>query len=238
MADITEAPLDSLRDQGAERFDAAGWHYLHTLAQRAAAHEGTVRRLLDAKLEGAVAAFAQRFAEARTGAAELLAAATDQYPQSAGELQQLFAESDFGGLRRLHSTLEAQAQCAVLAGLVAQLDPVRAAPSPAVVSAPALELKTVRESRATWARLSVDRQLSQAMKLAPQNAGPINSHMLILRSLAMMQDISPEYLSLMVSYADTLLALDPGVQEIPAKKKKPASPKTAKAGKASKKTVG
>jgi hypothetical protein len=35
------------------------------------------------------------------------------------------------------------------------------------------------------------------------NAGPINSHMLVLRSLAMMQAISPDYLSRMISYVDT-----------------------------------
>jgi hypothetical protein len=241
-----DALLARLRDEGGERFDAAGWHYLATLAQRAAAHEGSVRRLLEAKLERAAAAFAGRFAQARDTEAELLAMACKQHPQAAAELQRLFADSDFKGLRHLRATLEARAQCATLAELVSHFEPaVASAPGqpPAqqaisrapTAAAPTLELKTVRESRATWARMSVDRQLSLAMKQGPQNAGPINSHMLVLRSLTMMQDISPDYLSRFVSYVDTLLFLDPGEMDVPVKRKKAVPSKAAKPTKTIKK---
>ena len=76
--------------------------------------------------------------------------------------------------------------------------------------------------------MSVERQVSLAMKQGPKNAGPINSHNLILRSLSMMQEISPEYLSRMVSYVDTLLLLDPGEKEVPVKRKKAPPAKAAK----------
>jgi hypothetical protein len=242
----TETLLASLRDHGGERFDAAGWHYLETLARRAAEHEGSVRRLLEAKLDRAVVAFAERFAQARSSAAEILGATCAAHPEAAKELQQLFADSDFPGLRRLRATLEARKQCAVLAELVSHLEPVLAAtpgrpsahqttPRATASASPTLELKTVRESRATWARMSVEKQLAQAMKLGPQNAGPINSHMLVLRSLAMMQDISPDYLSRMVSYADTLIFLNPGEKEVPVKKKKAAPAKAGKPTRAAKK---
>jgi hypothetical protein len=59
--------------------------------------------------------------------------------------------------------------------------------------------------------------------------------MLVLRSLAMMQDISPDYLNRMVSYADTLLALDPGEKEVPVKRKKAPPAKAARPTKAMKK---
>ena len=234
-----DALLASVRDAGGERFDAAGWHYLDTLARRATAHEGSVRRMLEAKLERALAAFAERFAQARSAAAELLATTGKAHPQAAAELQRLFACGDFKGLRYLRSTLEAREKCAGLAELVAQLEPVlggalgrppahHATSHAPAAGSPTLELKTVRESRATWAKMSVDKQLALAMKQAPQNAGPINSHMLVLRSLAMMQAISPDYLSRMVSYVDTLLFLDPGETVVPVKRKKAG---TAKAGK-------
>lgn len=229
----TDALLASMRDQGAERSDPAGWHYLHTLARRAAAHGGNVRRLLDDKLDRAAAAFAERFAKARSAAAELLAATTAKHPLAAAELQRLFAGSDFQGLRYMAATLEAREQCAALTELVSQLEPehppaahAKSRATPA--DSPALELKTVRESRATWARMSVDKQLSLAMKQAPKNAGPINSHMLVLRSLAMMQAISPDYLSRVVSYVDTLLLLEPDEKEVPAKRKKAAPAKATK----------
>jgi hypothetical protein len=241
-----DTQLASLRDQGAERFDAAGWHYLETLARHAAAREGSVRRMLEARLAQALDAFAGRFAQARAAAAELFAAAAKKHPQAAAELQGLFSVGDFKGLRQLQATLEAREQCAALTELVSQLEtvshevpahPPAQNPSPRVTatsSAP-LELKTVRESRATWARLSVDKQLALAMKQAPANAGPINSHMLVLRSLAMMQDISPDYLSRMVSYVDTLLLLDPGQLDVPVKRKNAVPTKAAKPTRAKKK---
>jgi hypothetical protein len=240
------ALVSNVRDEGGERFDAAGWHYLDMLARHAAARDGSVRRILEAKLEQALAAFTDRFAQARSAAAELLAATRTKHPHAAAELQRLFTEGNFKGLRYLSATLEARAQCAALAELVSQLDPAllstpvhpavpHAASHTRAAISPTLELKTVRESRATWARLSVDKQLALAMKQAPANAGPINSHMLVLRSLAMMQDISPDYLSRMVSYVDTLLFLDPGEPIPPVKRKKAPSAKTTKPAKTIKK---
>jgi hypothetical protein len=238
--------LASMRDQGGERFDAAGWHYLETLARRAAEQNGSVRHMLEAKLAQALAVFAERFEQARTAAARLLATACEKHPQAATELQRLFAGSNFKGLRYFLSTLEAREQCAALTELVSQLEPAltgapghppmqHATSNATATGSSTLELKTVRESRATWARLSVDKQLAQAMKQAPINAGPINSHMLVLRSLAMMQAISPDYLSRMVSYVDTLLLLDPGEMDVPAKRKKVVAAKAAKPNKPMKK---
>ena len=48
----------------------------------------------------------------------------------------------------------------------------------------------------------------QAIAQAPQNAGPINSQMLVLRSLGLMHDASADYLSRFMVYVDTLLYLD------------------------------
>ena len=234
-----DALIAGVRDERGARFDAAGWHYIDTLARRAAAHEGSVRRLLEAKLERGLAAFAERFAQARSAAAEVLATTRKKHPQAAVELQRLFADGDFKGLRHLSATLEVREQCAGLVELVSRLEPglVGASGLPAAhhltssataAASPNVELKTVRASRATWARLSVDKQLALAMKQAPHNAGPINSHMLVLRSLAMMQAISPDYLSRMVSYVDTLLFLDPGGAVVPVKRKKAVPAKAAK----------
>ncbi len=202
--------------------------------------------MLEAKLAQALAVFAERFEQARISASRLLATACEKHPQAATELERLFAGSDFKGLRYFLATLEAREQCAALTALVSQLEPAvttapghpsvhHAKPHATGTVAATLELKTVRESRATWARLSVDKQLAQAMKQAPANAGPINSHMLVLRSLAMMQEISPDYLSRMISYVDTLLLLDPGEMDVPAKRKKAVAATVAKPARAMKK---
>ena len=57
-------------------------------------------------------------------------------------------------------------------------------------------------------KISVQKQVTQAMAQAPQNAGPINSHMLVLRSLGLMRDLSPDYLNRFMAHVDTLLCLE------------------------------
>ena len=56
-------------------------------------------------------------------------------------------------------------------------------------------------------QISVQKQVTQAIAQAPQNAGPINSHMLVLRSLGLMRNISPDYLNRFMAHVDTLLCL-------------------------------
>jgi len=66
----------------------------------------------------------------------------------------------------------------------------------------------IQQFRKQLSRISVQKQVKQAIALAPANAGPINSHMLVLRSLGLMRDISPDYLNRFMAYVDTLLCLD------------------------------
>ena len=94
--------------------------------------------------------------------------------------------------------------------------------------------------RNTWSKLSVDRQVAQALDQAPKNAGPINSHMLVLQALTQMRDISPDYLNRFTSYVDTLLALDQAEvsKPVPVKKAAPrAAAKSAKPAAAAKSTT-
>ncbi len=81
------------------------------------------------------------------------------------------------------------------------------------------ESPCVQQFRQQLGKLRVQKQVSQAIAQAPQNAGPINSHMLVLRSLGLMRDISPDYLSRFMGYIDTLLCLDEAGQGKAAPKK-------------------
>jgi hypothetical protein len=81
-------------------------------------------------------------------------------------------------------------------------------------------LKALQENLSA---LSVNKQVSQALRQAPQNAGPINSHMLMLRSLELLRELSPAYLQRFMAYADTLLVLEQ------AGMKKPSTSKPRKA---------
>ncbi|MBC7860733.1 MAG: DUF2894 domain-containing protein [Burkholderiaceae bacterium] len=211
------APLASLRAAGAQRFDPVRWHFIEALATRATAHQGGVRRVLDAKLAQALAAFKERLDQARADAEDAVAGNATQYPAAAGELRRLFDAGDFNELRRFIATLSRGDEGATLGALVRRLEQHAAETGDAHVAGGVgsagsagsrSELKTIRNFRNVWSKLSADKRVAQALEQAPADAGPINSHMLVLRSLAAMRDISPDYLNRFMSYADALLCLD------------------------------
>lgn len=67
------------------------------------------------------------------------------------------------------------------------------------------ELKTLSYFRNTWSKLSADRRLTQSLAKVPDNAGPLNSHQLVHRSLTLMHELSPEYLNRFMAYVDALM---------------------------------
>lgn len=219
------AAFAALREAGADRFDPVRFHYLEALARRAERRSGGVRRMLDDRLAAALADFEQAFAQARDAARATIARVTPRHPLAADELAALFDAGDFGAIERRAAGLEKpdRPSLAELARHIEQHLPRDEAPAGARP-----ELKAVRYFRDTWAKLSVDRQLSHAIDQAPENAGPLNSHYLVLRSLEMMRDISPDYLNRFMSYADTLLCLDRAAERNKPAAKKPARARTAK----------
>ena len=76
------------------------------------------------------------------------------------------------------------------------------------LSPPGAELRSVHAFRETWSRIATEDQVSQAVQRGPENAGPLNSHMLVLRTLGLLQNLSPDYLQRLVAHAESLLWLD------------------------------
>lgn len=81
------------------------------------------------------------------------------------------------------------------------------------------ELRSAQAFRETWSRLSAEDEVVQAVQRGPENAGPLNSHMLVLRTLGLMRELSPDYLRRFMAHADTLLWLDQASVQL----KQPAS---------------
>lgn len=188
----TDALLHTLRDAGAARLDAVGWHYIEVLAERTRTQTGPAQVLLSQKLHRALTDVQTRMANAP--AAPVLAPGASPSP---------------------------------LALLLQEMTPPVNRPSAtAAVPQWSGESPRVRQFRKQLRRISVQKQVSQAIAQAPVNAGPINSHMLVLRALGVMRDISPDYLNRFMSHVDTLLCLDE------AEKLKALPRKAPKAGKA------
>lgn len=206
--------MAALQQAGADRLDPVRWHYLQTLSARMAQHEGRVQVLLQSRLEGVLAELQSRVLQSGgvaaqgPGALGRGTAPADTASQAPAPLRSpLAALTQY--LTQHPQALESQpgrgmdAAVGVDAGMVGAGLPLRD------------ELKAVRQFRNTWAKLSAGQQLNRALDQAPKNAGPINSHMLVLRSLALMRDISPDYLNRFMAYADALLCLDQPVKEQP-----------------------
>jgi hypothetical protein len=205
------AEIAALRSKGADRIDPVRFHFIESLSARTLQQQGKVKRLLEGKLAAALAAYWARFEQAQSDARETSARVSAQFPAAAEDLQRHLTAGDFKALRQLVARLEKNETPPPLAELMrhlAQHAPEGIDGDPGGEFGARAELKTIRHFRNTWAKLSVDKQLAQAIEQAPENAGPINSHRLVLRSLALMRDISPDYLNRFMSYADTLLWLD------------------------------
>lgn len=107
----------------------------------------------------------------------------------------------------------------VLRGLQNQLQgeaPGEAAtpPSNPILSGAPMTLKSVDVLRDTWVKLKQSQRVTEAICQPPENAGPLNSHHLVIRSLETLRNLSPAYLAHFMEYVDTVLLLQPApVQE-------------------------
>jgi hypothetical protein len=190
--DATEF-IRALREDGTHAQDPVGFYYLETLARRAKNHQGHVGQLLQEKLSAATQAFAER-TRIQSEASQAENAATVQSPNPLrGLVERLSA----------HTSTEGVAH-----------EPERVMPRP--------ELKSVQNYRSTWSKLSIDKQVAHAFTQAPKNAGPLNSHVVALRALTQMREISPDYLHRFLSYVDTLARLDQS-GAVPVVSKKPSA---------------
>lgn len=193
-ADLAQALARVQALQAAATLAPLDWHFVSVLAQRAQTETGAVQARLMARLSHGLDALQARL---NTPARE----ATAPAPATASPLAEL--------LHAMGVALPAPAHANTPAGRSAP-----AAHSP-VLPSPRPELKSVGRMRKTLSRLKVRQQVSQALAQPPEHAGPINSQMLVLRSLALMQDISPEYLHRFMSHVDALMTLE-DAQRLPA----------------------
>ncbi len=211
MGDALTERLQALAAQGAATRAPLDWHVVTVLAQRTQAETGAVQARLAERLAQALARVDAQLASA----APAPAAATRPSPLAA-----------------LLEEMGAAPLAPPPAAASSRHRPRATTAAPRTAASPHPELKSVGRMRKTLSRLKVRQQLSQALAQPPEHAGPINSQMLVLRSLALMQDISPEYLHRFMSHVDALMTLE-DAQKLPV----PGQSAT-KAGKAPSKASG
>ena len=187
--------LQALRAEGAQRHNPARFHYLEVLAQRLPGQPAAVQQVLAQRLEQAVATYA---CGARSAATAAAAPGTGVPPATAAT----------SPLARLNRELRARTSAEPHA---ATTDPLHAS-----AGAHLPDMKSVRQFSEVWSKISAEQQVVQALHRGPENAGPLNSHKLVLRSLSLMRALSPDYLRRFMSQMDALLWLDQAGTRAPA----------------------
>ena len=177
--------------RGEQRFDPVRFRFIEAMAKRATAHGGEARRMLNDKVATLLAAYDEDRAKAQpTSTAEQKTAAE---PSPLAELAEHISR---------HAPMAGNAPAAPAAAAKA------GATTKASAAPPAPELKSIRYFQSTWSKLSADRRLTQSLSKVPENAGPLNSHHLVHRSLTLMHNLSPEYLNRFMAYVDALSWVD------------------------------
>jgi hypothetical protein len=70
------------------------------------------------------------------------------------------------------------------------------------------DLQSAIRFRRSWSRTRAADRVVEAASLRPAQAGPLNSHVLMLESLDLMRELSPDYLRRFIAHAETLLWLE------------------------------
>lgn len=189
--------LDTLRAAGAHAVAPARFRYLEALEQRLRNQPPLVQQVLQARLQRAVDAYAAQCAPGQGDGSSEKAA------DKPFELSKPSAETSAGSANTgPHSPL-AQLNRELSGRATSGPD---AAGLGDAASPPAL--KSVTQFGDTWSRISAEQQVVKALHRAPDNAGPLNAHKLVLRTLSLMRSLSPDYLRHFMSQAETLLWLD------------------------------
>lgn len=247
-----EQALQALREAGAAQRDPVRWHYIEVLQRRTLTQPEAVQRLLHERLLRALQdlASAQTAPPAARGAAQTVAkTVANTVPNTAANTAANTvantAAPSAAAARPASATTPARTADRSGAAPASAAKPAPSALGRLLQDLQALQTSTpapqtlrpgrrrgsrlppenprVRQFRQQLQTISVNKQVQQALAQAPQNAGPINSQRLVLRALALMRDISPDYLQRFMTHVDTLLCLESAQpSRSPAVRKKPS----------------
>lgn len=204
-AGALQAALAAMRRDGAWRVDPARFHWLEALSRRLHGQPEAVRRILQAKLETAVADYAARIAPASHAAGDV----RGTVPRPAAQPAVVAGSTPLAQLNR-----------SIRSG--ARADPGAARGE----TQPPDELASVRRFRRAWSATRSQQQVAQAALRKPANAGPLNSHALVLDSLALMRELSPDYLRRFLLHVEALQWLEQAREQFAPPRPAPAAKAT------------
>lgn len=186
------ASLQTLREAGAAQHEPVLFQYIEALASRMQAAPEAVRRVLHGKLPDALADCARRVSERSQDAS--------------------LADNPVAGILSGDQVPAPEAPLAVLNRYIRDVTEIAGEDADAAPLAATgelwPELKNAQRFKEAWSRIRADDAVELAIDRGPEGAGPLNGHKLMLRSLTLMRELSPDYLRHFLSHAESLLWLD------------------------------
>lgn len=231
---VLRQELAHLQGKQGNRFEPVRFHMIESLLRRAAGKSEEVTNQLLDKARLLLAQYKADWQQARAEADQVL----DAFQGDHTVLARLYETGDFHGVLSQAGRLQRLAARSPLSDLLSALversrqevtteepltfegllrkqevdalkqveDDVAIAELDALL--PVGELKALQDIRETWAKRSTEKAVAKALDEAPEDAGPLNAHRLVVRSLMAMQEVSPEYLGRFVNQIETLLWLE------------------------------
>lgn len=242
------AELSQLQDRNAHRWNPSQFRYMEALAERVLDLKEKAAAPLNTKLADLIDNYSQNFEQAQADAQTQLTAMTEQFPESADEVQVLFEQGQFIRLsqRQKHLThKELQLKRLIsLSKLTSALNQHEAESQP---QEPTFELRLQQQEQEALGSIfgelekpkapednkqlrsmkyyqrakksnSIENLADAAIKSRPENPGPLNPQMLAIRALTNMKKLSPGYLSRFIAQTETLLWLEKAGENIAKKK--------------------
>lgn len=234
--DALRNQLQHLRQAGAEGFDVFSVRVIAALLARADTAPPSLQQDMRQRIHQRLQALQQDFTQARDHARQQARALREQHPERNEALVRLFRAGEFRAIARQAAATPAPAS--PLAELLQRLvshDPALSASADPQTFDEVLrkqeleaqqgnglsslhshlntrldseELRSARLFREHWAQRVIERAIARALDEAPENAGPLNAHQLVIRAVTTMQTLAPAYLNRFVSYVDTLVWLE------------------------------
>ena len=189
--------------------DRANKQYQSKIADKLVSKALLALNELDASLE-------QQFIEAK----DQLNIIEETYGHAYDEAKLLFDSYSYTALKKLFETVQQKSSSDHFKELITEIgrSELSMVSASSVDSSEKLTRQTVKKTdsnelqsfgqyQAMFEKMALDRLLARVMKEIPENAGPLNPERLVIRSFKALQDISPDYLSHLISYYESLLVL-------------------------------
>jgi hypothetical protein len=231
-----ESKLTALKQIQANNFAPARFVYIATLLAKAQTAKQSVSEALKQKVESALSSYQQDFNNAHLKAQTLAEQIIEQHPKASAQVQLLMLNCQFDELDKL-ANKQQHIEPSLFAALNNYInqeqdqavdnpqesfsDMLNLIESKAVMNSQrpsqqtaisktnkAAELKSFNSFKQFKEKYDTDKLVEQMITLRPENLGPLNPHMLLIRSLESLRELSPQYLSRFVTYIDAILRLE------------------------------